>query len=615
MLVKLAPNGTAVWNATWGNPLDDEFNCIFSNGTSLFVGGYSCTDIDTQGIFAEFDPAGGLHGARTWGVVMDSESANGICVIGSSIFACGNDILNIGGFQGFIARFTSLQSGTPKLQSWDHAWGGNYATDFNDIAIYGGSLYVTGFATNCYSLQDVNLVVMRYGTRGNLLSNFTWNVPGKNYGHKIIVNAGCIYVAALWDRYVSGKHMRLLNLVKFDGNGNHVWNRTWGNSTFDSIGINSMVMNGTDIFVTGAYHVNSKPGFDVDAYIVKFDGNGTQAWNVTTGVGTKYDTFNAISIDGGIIRILGSIDGNGLDPHMVLNNYDALGNFINSTLFGTKKDGISDAIFLGNNFYIAGTTTTVLLSKYTEFVAKIDKRGNELWRMTWNKDGYDWSIGIATNGSNLFVIGESVDKFYNTVSNLLELDLNGRLLETYVWNVSSQDQASDVACMNDMVYVAGVFDDNGTSDAYLAKFLLPTLPSISSPSDVQFVHGTTSNAITWNATDETTNAPWYTVRRNGTLIANATWTSGVPIVVNIDGLEVGVHVIIITVNDGYGNTITDEVQVTVTSSPSNSPGPQDYSGIVVAIILIVIGGLVVVGIFQVRSLVKTGVVTFKKKRE
>jgi len=56
----------------------------------------------------------------------------------------------------------------------------------------------------------------------------------------------------------------------------------------------------------------------------------------------------------------------------------------------------------------------------------------------------------------------------------------------------------------------------------------------------------------------------YIVICNGNVVKSSSWASGVPIVQDIDGLNLGTYNFTITVRDGLGNSATDEVNVSVT---------------------------------------------------
>ncbi|MFQ5978677.1 MAG: nitrous oxide reductase family maturation protein NosD [Candidatus Heimdallarchaeota archaeon] len=85
-------------------------------------------------------------------------------------------------------------------------------------------------------------------------------------------------------------------------------------------------------------------------------------------------------------------------------------------------------------------------------------------------------------------------------------------------------------------------------------------PALSTPADIDYAEGSTGYNITWNAYDR--HPGTYNVTRNGTLIANDTWTAP-SIVLQVDGLPFGNYTFMITVYDTFGNFISDTVVVRV----------------------------------------------------
>ncbi len=115
-----------------------------------------------------------------------------------------------------------------------------------------------------------------------------------------------------------------------------------------------------------------------------------------------------------------------------------------------------------------------------------------------------------------------------------------------------------------------------------------TAPVISNPDDVTFVEGTTSQNITWTATDD--NPTTYEITlSNGTIIDSGSWTSGNEIVLDLDDFETGTYECTITVNDIGLNYATDTVLVTVTPAGGLPDFIMDnllYIGIGVGVVLV-----------------------------
>ncbi len=87
---------------------------------------------------------------------------------------------------------------------------------------------------------------------------------------------------------------------------------------------------------------------------------------------------------------------------------------------------------------------------------------------------------------------------------------------------------------------------------------------ISHPADITYYVGSTGNNITWIITGVSLLNPIYYVYRNNTLNDTNSWESGVPVVINIDGLPVGSCEYRIEAHNG-DEVLEDVVIVTVNS--------------------------------------------------
>jgi len=94
----------------------------------------------------------------------------------------------------------------------------------------------------------------------------------------------------------------------------------------------------------------------------------------------------------------------------------------------------------------------------------------------------------------------------------------------------------------------------------------PPVHDGSTPPDIGYTVGTSGNTIDWTFIDDSVLNPTYTIYNEGSPIVahtDVSWTSNVPITVNIDGLASGVFNFTIVVKDGLGGQIQDQVDVTV----------------------------------------------------
>ncbi len=109
------------------------------------------------------------------------------------------------------------------------------------------------------------------------------------------------------------------------------------------------------------------------------------------------------------------------------------------------------------------------------------------------------------------------------------------------------------------------------------------LPSIDSPDDISILEGEIGNAISWTVYD--CNPASYEIVIDGVSVESGEWTSDMTSIrYSLDTLDVGIYTFTIILVDIAGNSVTDDVQVTVeapttttetstttTGTPSTSP--------------------------------------------
>ena len=112
------------------------------------------------------------------------------------------------------------------------------------------------------------------------------------------------------------------------------------------------------------------------------------------------------------------------------------------------------------------------------------------------------------------------------------------------------------------IYILEVSDSFGrNSNKTITVYIVDTItPIIDSPEDLEYYEGTTGNNITWHPEDLTPH--YYYVYLDG-FIYEDDWWGGEPVVVDIDGLSVGVYNFTIRVLDSWGHKVSDTVIVTV----------------------------------------------------
>ena len=178
----------------------------------------------------------------------------------------------------------------------------------------------------------------------------------------------------------------------------------------------------------------------------------------------------------------------------------------------------------------------------------------------------------------------SIDLYLD--GSIIYSDLLGEHLTNFTWNVDGLS----VGVYNYTLFIDDIWAHSSTSTVIVSVVEANEPPVVSEPLMVVLLKGDATNNVTWTAFDSDPDT--YVVFLNGTEIDSGSWTSGVPIIVDLSSLEIGIYNATIVVSDVAGNTVSNSVMVYVLPSTLMPPIPLE------TILLISLGiglaGLVVI---------------------
>lgn len=227
------------------------------------------------------------------------------------------------------------------------------------------------------------------------------------------------------------------------------------------------------------------------------------------------------------------------------------GSWINNDLIAVNLDGLDVSSYsyyltiyddFGNSVTTSEIAVTVedsispLVTEPIDITYVVGSIGNVIgWTAT---DLKPWIYSVYLNDSHLFdqdwVSGE-----------LIELNIDGLNEGIYSYRIEFYDQHGN---WFSNVVIITVLEDN-------------TAPSLVEQEDITLELGDIGDEIMWNAGD--INPDNYILYIDGELIVTDSWTNETPVIVNLDGLELGTYVYRIEVYDQYTNMVYDEVTVIV----------------------------------------------------
>ena len=295
------------------------------------------------------------------------------------------------------------------------------------VVVSGGNVYVAGETGQ-------SPYVRKYDATGNLLwtrefvANSTLDRP---FG--IAADASGVYIVGRMVVPLPTNSGNIDGFVrKLDQDGNELWNRQFG--TFNAFGspeedaATGVAADASGVYVVG-YTGGALPGQSssggVDAFVRKYDANGSELWTQQFGGRNSFgfrtgSTAQGVAVDasgvyvGGVVNgsIPGQTSAGGTDGY--LRKFDSAGTEIWTRQFGTAgADVVAGVSVDASGAYVAGTVGGGLaLPGQTSaggndsFVRKYDAGGNELWTRQFGTDSdFDGATSVVAAASGVYVAG------------------------------------------------------------------------------------------------------------------------------------------------------------------------------------------------------------------
>ena len=347
----------------------------------------------------------------------------------------------------------------PKL-AFERTWGGTAEDTAEGVAIAGdGNVYVAGttFSFGVGETGDSDAFLLKYASDGTLTWQRTWGTPrtdpglsANEIGKDVAVSSDNLSI------YITGIFPNLnVFLVKFDADGNLVWERTWGNGQ-DFAEAVAVAQDGS-IYVTGRR--SSSGAGSGDVFLVKFNSEGTFIWDRTWGgANPEVGSDVAVAADGSVY-VAG--DGNsffGNDAVLLKFNPDGILLWERDWREGTIQDlsaAFGVAVAADGSVYMTGLSN-ISGVKQDVFLVKFNPDGSLVWQKTWGGDvDTGQGVAVASNG-RIFVTGNTGFGAGNGDAFVVEFSPSGKTRSAKTWGGLDHESGQSIAVGPDgNIYVAG----------------------------------------------------------------------------------------------------------------------------------------------------------------
>jgi len=316
---------------------------------------------------------------------------------------------------GFILAGHTLSSGAGNIDAWlikadtdgnvqwYHTYGGRGDEYCHAvIATQEGGFLFTG-SSNSGSAGDFDLWLVKTDGDGNILWERTFGGPQDDQGHRIAQTSdgGCIVAGETTSYGYGGRDFWI---IKLNASNQIEWDQTYGGPLDEYVHAVEQTVDG-GYFIAGPCQSFGAGSYDF--WFVKLNAYGVVEWSRTYG-GTAEDHLHAAhSLPGGGYAIAGcswSFGAGGCDFRLI--KIDPAGNEIWSTTYGGQQCDCCYDMRLDNDggFIMCGWSQSFGAGNHDALIVKTDFRGRRLWSYTYGGIESDLSHCVRQTADNGYVI-------------------------------------------------------------------------------------------------------------------------------------------------------------------------------------------------------------------
>ncbi|MFQ5906348.1 MAG: T9SS type A sorting domain-containing protein [bacterium] len=335
-----------------------------------------------------------------------------------------------------------------------------------------GGYSIAGHTTSFGAgLNDV--YVVKTDALGNTLWDRTYGGADEDMGYSVRQTLDGGYVIAGETRS-SGAGQRDVYLIKTDASGNVLWEATHGGNRAD--GGRSIRQTLDDGYIITGETRSSGLG-QRDVYLIKTDGSGNVVWEKTFG-DTRADCGYSVreTMDGSYV-IAGEMRTSGvgvLDVYLI--KTDTLGNAFWTMVYGgTGADGgYSLQQTLEGGYIVTGYTESFGAGRRDVYLIKTDSSGSPLWEATYGGASNDEGYSVQQTEDGGYIIAGYTESFGTGQGDvyLIRTDAVGNTLWERTYGGALNDYGYSVEQTVDGGYIIVGYTESfgaGLADVYLIK--------------------------------------------------------------------------------------------------------------------------------------------------
>jgi len=293
---------------------------------------------------------------------------------------------------------------TPQIMSSQITFQKVYPTTYDkttkDIVATGDG-YILAGVTNNSNITDCDLYVMKTDNNGNIVWEKTFGGTKPEYAYSMCETTDGKYLIVGYSQSFGGGDYDIY-LVKIDGSGNKIWEKTYGGFGNDE-GTGIVQTNDGNYVIVGTTSSNTS---SQDAFLMKVDGTGTVLWTKYYG-GSNKEFGNALKqcSDNGFIFTGQTLSyGQGGDTYLVRTN--SSGDTLWTKYFSDPlaDEGVS-VVENGDGTFTFAVRDSTAAKDIDLKIMKTDASGNVVWTKTYGASQKDTPKTIASTSDGGYIVG------------------------------------------------------------------------------------------------------------------------------------------------------------------------------------------------------------------
>lgn len=328
------------------------------------------------------------------------------------------------------------------MPEWQHSWGTADNDRFRGVALDSvGNAYVVGQTFGAGDGSS-DALVQKYDPSGTLIWQRTWGGFGLDDGTCIAVGGdGFIYTGGYTPSF-GGNGDGFV--IKWDADGNIVWQRTYGTAGVGDRFLGIALDNHQAIYVCGGAPSTM-------SLVARFRTDGSILWAKTYNHAANIDEARSLDVDPliGEFVVAGHGSGGGTTSIAYLQRYDSLGNLLWSNdvgdigTFPIAADNGGGVILDADGIAFGGAFVTTTISR--GIVIDFTSAGVVDWARTWSANDADAVSGIVrTSSGSIRGAGKTTVGGTNEQLIVLEFDGSGALTFERLWQGADDESANDI---------------------------------------------------------------------------------------------------------------------------------------------------------------------------